>query len=411
MDSTPAEDELLVFGYGCKLFRDDEKALMVEQGHFSVPWMGDHSLRIDRFDARGNLTKLENHEALTDELKKEEYMTPDEIKTETMCNEERYRAMKIADEAEARFNQEELDKRVDQQGAEIGFSYDQDQAGSSSSSSGDNNSSSEITLRSLATVIEKTSEFIATQGTQMEILMRAKEAHNPKFQFLNPGNPYHSIYKQVLEKKKVRASSGNRLLSNLPEVPSLEEVEESLRNLTRNLPSAAPGSSAGSIVDSNNSYSQLVKNIKVNQAPPPPPPNIPSKKSETPPPPGSTTPEVVLPNNDSAEKEPVEDNNTVMVQVPPYEEQALIDKTASYVCRVGGEKLGILRKRMPDKFSFLRSDNKYNTYYQFKVSLYHEMRAERQREQKAKAVANANAATAALQDPTKHFPKLKGFFR
>ena len=67
--------------------------------------------------------------------------------------------MKFADEAEARFNQEEPDKRVDQQGDEIGFSYDQEQAG-------DNNSSSEITLRPLATAIEKTSEFITTQGTQ-----------------------------------------------------------------------------------------------------------------------------------------------------------------------------------------------------------------------------------------------------
>ena len=56
----------------------------------------------------------------------------------------------------------------------------------------------------------------------MEILMRAKEAHNPKFQFLNPGNPYHSIYKQVLEKKKARASG--RLLANLPEVPSIGKV-------------------------------------------------------------------------------------------------------------------------------------------------------------------------------------------
>jgi hypothetical protein len=100
-----------------------------------------------------------------------------------------------------------------------------------------------------------------------------------------------------------------------------------------------------------------------------------------------------------------------MVQVPPYDDQVLIDQTASYVCRNGGEKLGILRKRMPEKFAFLRSDNKYNTYYQFKVALYHEMKAERHREQKAKAVANANAAAAALQDPSKHFPLLKGFFR
>jgi hypothetical protein len=40
-------------------------------------------------------------------------------------------------------------------------------------------------------------DFISRQGVQMEILMRAKEANNPKFQFLNPDNPYHQIYKQV----------------------------------------------------------------------------------------------------------------------------------------------------------------------------------------------------------------------
>merc|ERR1712020_355949 len=150
--------------------------------------------------------------------------------------------------------------------------------------------------------------------------------------------------------------------------------------------------------DSNNAYSQLVKRLKVNLVPPP-------QVAPEPPPPGSESPKFF----EKTQEE--EDDNTVMVQVPPYEDQILIDKTASYVCRVGGEKLGILRKRMPDKFAFLRSDNRFNMYYQFKVALYHEMRAERQREQKAIAVANANAATAALQDPTKSFPKLKGFFR
>ena len=59
-------------------------------------------------------------------------------------------------------------------------------------------------LRTLANCIEKTAEFICAQGAQMEILMRAKETENPKFQFLNPGNPYHAIYKQVLEKKRSR---------------------------------------------------------------------------------------------------------------------------------------------------------------------------------------------------------------
>lgn len=40
--------ELLVFGYACKLFRDDEKALQQEQGRHLIPWMGETSIMIDR---------------------------------------------------------------------------------------------------------------------------------------------------------------------------------------------------------------------------------------------------------------------------------------------------------------------------------------------------------------------------
>lgn len=42
-------EDLLVFGYACKLFRDDEKAKEIDQGKHLIPWMGENSLKIDRY--------------------------------------------------------------------------------------------------------------------------------------------------------------------------------------------------------------------------------------------------------------------------------------------------------------------------------------------------------------------------
>ena len=41
-------EDLFVFGYGCKLFRDDEQAKLVDSGKYLIPWMGDERLMIDR---------------------------------------------------------------------------------------------------------------------------------------------------------------------------------------------------------------------------------------------------------------------------------------------------------------------------------------------------------------------------
>lgn len=42
-------DELLMFGYACKLYRDDSKAILENSGQLLIPWMGDSSLMVDRY--------------------------------------------------------------------------------------------------------------------------------------------------------------------------------------------------------------------------------------------------------------------------------------------------------------------------------------------------------------------------
>ena len=45
----PVEEDLLVFGYACKQYRDDAKALLEDSGQLLIPWMGDTSLMVDRW--------------------------------------------------------------------------------------------------------------------------------------------------------------------------------------------------------------------------------------------------------------------------------------------------------------------------------------------------------------------------
>jgi hypothetical protein len=41
-------EDMMVFGYQCKLYRDDVKAELESSGSLLIPWMGDSSLMVDR---------------------------------------------------------------------------------------------------------------------------------------------------------------------------------------------------------------------------------------------------------------------------------------------------------------------------------------------------------------------------
>ena len=238
---TQDTEDLLVFGYSCKLFRDDDRALLVDAGQLLVPWMGRQDFPIDRFDGRGHLHELQSLEAPPGGFDPRQFMTPEEKQIEDFCDDERYRFL-TEDDLDARAREEEAIKREGQGQAAIGFDYNAPPPTAPPTTAPDPPS-----LKTLANCIEKTAEFIVSQGAQMEILMRAKEADNPKFQFLNPDNPYHPIYKQVLEKKRSRPKNyvANQALMRQASL----EVEKSLQLLVSSQPNAAPNVSGKSITN------------------------------------------------------------------------------------------------------------------------------------------------------------------
>nr|XP_017030164.1 protein suppressor of white apricot isoform X2 [Drosophila kikkawai] len=221
--------ELLVFGYACKIFRDDEKAREMDHGKQLIPWMGDVNLKIDRYDVRGALCELAPHEAPPGGYgNRLEYLSAEEQRAEQLCEEERYLFL-YNNEEELRLRQEEDLKRLQQETSggsysQVGFQYDGQSSAASSTSStappaqlSPNSEESELpfvlprtlmmapplgmqlpeTMKQHA-IIEKTARFIATQGAQMEILIKAKQANNSQFDFLTQGGYLQPYYRHLL---------------------------------------------------------------------------------------------------------------------------------------------------------------------------------------------------------------------
>uniref|UniRef100_A0A182Q9L5 SURP motif domain-containing protein n=1 Tax=Anopheles farauti TaxID=69004 RepID=A0A182Q9L5_9DIPT len=216
-------DDLLVFGYSCKIFRNDERARYIDQGRHLIPWMGDNQLKIDRYDARGALHDLSPYEppqgGYRDRL---EGLTAAEQKAEQLCEEERYYSL-YHNEVEEEMYQEEARKRELMLGNQIAFNYDapnprdgettvatvEERSGTSADEQDDDPYTPpkgfEIppdiplpeTMKEHA-IIEKTAKFIASQDAQMEILLKTKQANNPLFEFLNQSGRLFRYYRHVL---------------------------------------------------------------------------------------------------------------------------------------------------------------------------------------------------------------------
>ncbi|KAG8597422.1 hypothetical protein GDO81_002278 [Engystomops pustulosus] len=233
---TAAVAELLVFGYACKLFRDDEKALYHEQGRHLIPWMGDKQILIDRYDGRGHLHDLSEYDAEHNSWNRNYNLSEEEARIEALCDEERYLALHT-DLLEEEARQEEEYKRLSEALAEdgmynsVGFQYksdyydpsqpteeeepQRDKDDKDSSDVEDNeepfiapeglNVPADVELPPTAkmhAIIERTANFVCKQGAQFEIMLKAKQARNSQFDFLRFDHYLNPYYKHIQKAMK-----------------------------------------------------------------------------------------------------------------------------------------------------------------------------------------------------------------
>ncbi|XP_060746261.1 splicing factor, suppressor of white-apricot homolog [Tachysurus vachellii] len=237
MDKPPKEDgasskyaELLVFGYACKLFRDDERATYHEQGKHLIPWMGDNKLMIDRYDGRGHLHDLSEYDA--DSWNQNYQLSEEEARIEALCDEERYLALHT-DLLEEEARQEEEYKRLSEALADEGsynavaFRYSADYYDPSQPTEEEDKDNepdpqeeggeepfvappgliipSDVELPATIkthAIIERTANFVCKQGAQFEIVLKAKQAGNSQFDFLRFDHYLNPYYKHVLRAMK-----------------------------------------------------------------------------------------------------------------------------------------------------------------------------------------------------------------
>lgn len=421
--------DLLVFGYSCKVFRDDDKARFIDQGRHLIPWMGDNQLKIDRYDARGALHDLSQYEPpLGGYGNRLDSLSPAEQRAEQLCEEERYHSLYI-NEVEEEIKQEEAAKRKAAIGAEIAFDYNAPPpaettiVGPEPATPDDENSSDppfvvprnfEIpteldrpdTMKEHA-IIEKTAKFIASQDSQMEILLRAKQAANPQFDFLNPGGRLYRYYRHVL-----MAIKTNQYPENVPEEDAngtegteAAEASSAAVEVSPEKPKViVPAIKYKPSIDC--AYTQLIS--KITGAPIPT--KIPSD-AETPESPTVSRNPAQLTSlktdvehkaeekhveekkiytglagllqydsdsdesgNDEEEKketkpEPETEKREITFSgaLPPEIFQHVIEKTATYVAKNGYSFEEALRTKNDPRFLFLRKDHEFYPFYAFRV--------------------------------------------
>nr|XP_039267593.1 splicing factor, suppressor of white-apricot homolog isoform X1 [Styela clava]XP_039267594.1 splicing factor, suppressor of white-apricot homolog isoform X1 [Styela clava] len=227
-------EELLVFGYACKIFPPDDHAKNIARLNHLIPWNGDENLQlmIDRYDGRASLHDLSEFDVDSWNIHYEK--SEEDARIEQLCDQERYMAL-YTDIAEEKIRHEEELKRLHASIAgeetssfkEVGFNYDSQQAPIAPKAENpavqekaeveDEHEEKPFMAPSalavpsdmeipptvkMHAIIEKTANFVSNQGAQMEIVLKAKQANNSQFLFLNYDHYLNPYYKNMVKRIK-----------------------------------------------------------------------------------------------------------------------------------------------------------------------------------------------------------------
>ncbi|KAB7496494.1 Splicing factor, suppressor of white-apricot-like protein [Armadillidium nasatum] len=428
------KEELLIFGYSCKLFRDDEKALSLENGEHLIPWMGDSKLMIDRFDVRGTLYDLTEAES---KPSNPEPLTEAEQKEEEICEQEQEESKRLQVElssdgsyynqvgfsyTNSQYEYNQVEEQDDQKQVTVAEPVTYSEPVSYNPSSDEDvfiptpemNIPPDMEVPKTVKqnkIIIKTAKFIVTQGAQMEIVIKTKQAGNVMFSFLAFDNPLNSYYKYVVS---LIRNGRYRFEDETDSQTSPESNGQYLHpNLSQSVrPDLTPGAVASPSRPSPHcSYSKLITKIREKQkasvviddsetlSPVAPSSPVPVASS------GNTDAKTnsVLKNgtssdrvvslvdypsfNQTADGSDIEDiapafakkspkgtsHDYSKIKWPPREIQMVIDKMASYIIKNGSAFEEIVRSRSDSRFEFLNKTHEYHPYYKCKIELYSEV--------------------------------------
>lgn len=220
-------------------------------------------------------------------------------------------------------------------------------------------------------IIEKTAKFIASQGPQMEILLKTKQSNNPQFNFLTHDGQYNSYYKHILSLMKAGTYQYDESVDKIDETSQesnetngkVEEPEPSTSSIVV-IPKIAFKPSADC------AYTQLIS--KITKAP------ISvleqqQKQQES----NSNNGHSTIKSSgllglasycsDSENSDNESESESYSGPTPPTELQIVIDKTALYVAKNGYEFEETLKKKNDSRFPFLNPTDEFHAYYSFKV--------------------------------------------